>query len=181
MIFHYLVVKDAVDRWHWLDPISKVATILIAVFNIVLTIYIFTRNNRKNQNEKEQDRKLQLFKTLVLDHNLKEFYTFYTDLSSTLVKLKSITISDPERKNIIAESDSHFINLSRNFIDSLLAVDKQLYYAVLNAADEFQAELNNSISDKGIVLSHQPKYDEVITQNLTRSKTQILTILYNYR
>lgn len=181
MIFCCEPAKVVVDNWHLLDPISKIATIVIAAFNIGVTFYIFTRNSKKNEAEKEQDRKLQLFKTLVLDHNLKEFYLFYTNLDSTLQKLKVSALSESERQVIIDESDSHFINLSRNFIDSLLAVDNQLYDTVLNCADEFQGELNHSISDKGIVLSHQPKFDEVITQKLTRSKTEILTILYNYR
>jgi hypothetical protein len=181
MIFCCEANKIIVDNGNWLDSVSKIATILIAVFNVILTIYIFTRNNKKNQLEKEQDRKLQLFKTLVLDHNLKEFYSFYSNLSETLSKLRSLSLTEDDKQNIIMESDSHFIQLSRNFIDSLISVDIMLYNSVLNSADEFQAELNQSISDKGIVLSHHPKFDEVITQRLTRSKTEILSILYNYR
>jgi hypothetical protein len=181
MIFCCEPTKAVVDNFMWLDATSKFATITIAIFNLILTIFIFKSNYRKNQVDKEQDRKLQLFKTLVLDHNLKEFYLFFTNLDTSLQKLKVLTLTDSDRQSIINESDSHFISLTRNFIDTLLAIDKNLYDTVLNSTDEFQAELNGSISDKGIVLSHQPKFDEIITQNLTRSKTQILTILYNYR
>lgn len=169
------------DNWHLLDPIAKIATIVIASLNVVLTIFIFFINFRKNNADKEQDRKLQLFKTFVLDHNLNEFYSFYTNLENTLLQLKMESLTDVDRQRIIDESESHFIKLSRNFIDSLLAIDKELYQKVLDQLDLFQEELNTSISDKGIVLSHQPKYDEIITNKMSRSKTSILTILYNYR
>lgn len=181
MIFCCETSKIVVDNWQWLDPVSKIATICIAGFNIVLTIYIFTRNNKKNQAEKEQDRKLQLFKSLVLDHNLNQFYSFYTDLDLSLQNLKIATLDDLVRQNVISECDSHFINLSRNFIDTLLAVDENLYYTILASADDLQADLNLSISDKGIVLNHLPKFEEVIVQRVTRSKTDILKILYQYR
>jgi hypothetical protein len=164
-----------------LEIISKIATVIIALFNLGFAIYIFRKNFKTNTFEKEKDRKIQLFKTLILDHNLKEFYGFFYKLESCLIKLQKENLSESERTSIISESDAIFIELSRSFTDTLLAVDSNLYNNILDKSDSFQEELNYVISDKGIVLSHLPKFEEQINQKISRFKTDILTVLYNYR
>lgn len=177
----YEKVRIIQDNSLVLDRISKMSTIVIAALNVFLTIFIFSRNYKKNIADKEQDRKLHLFKTLILDHNLSEFYSFYSNLERTLLMLKKEILSDNERQQIIDESESHFIKLTKNFTDTLLAIDINLHQEVLDRIEKYQEELFTSISDKGIVLSHEPKFDEIITNSMSRSKTSILTILYNYR
>jgi hypothetical protein len=160
---------------------SDVATIFIAIANLGLTIFIFTIKNRKDDVEKEKDRKIELLKTLVLDHNLNKFYSFFDELDIELLKLKNSGLLDKEKANILENTDELFIELSRKFTDTLLAIDKSLYDSIMDCNDELQKTINDAVGNEGINLTFQPKFDEEITQKVTRHKTEILHKLFQYR
>lgn len=167
--------NDTLEFW------SNIATIFIAFANLILAIYIFTKKDKKDDVEKEKDRRIQSLKALVLDHNLSKFYNFFDNLDVELIKLKNAEITDNDKANILKNTDNLFIELSRKFTDTLLAVDKLLYDSILNCNDELQKTINDAVGNEGINLSHAPKFDEEINQKVTRFKTKILEILFNYR
>lgn len=165
----------------YLDIGFKCATICIALFNAFFAVKIFWLKTEKDDNEKERDRKIQLLKTLILDHNLKYYYSIFDEIDTELDKLKQDGLSDAQKGEIDSNIGSLFIKLRRKFYDSLLAIDKQLYETIKGHADELQTHLTNNIFDQGINLSHMPKFDELISEKVTVTKTEITRILFGYR
>lgn len=165
----------------YLDMGFKFATICIAIFNAIFAVKIFWLKTEKDDTEKERDRKIQLLKTLILDHNLKYYYSIFDEIDTELDKLKQNGLSDAQKGEIDSNIGSLFIKLRRKFYDSLLAIDQNLYETIKGHADKLQTHLTNNIFDQGINLSHMPKFDELISEKVTVTKTEITKILFGYR
>ena len=165
----------------YLDIAFKSATICIALFNVYFASKIFRIKNEKDDSEKERDRKLQLLKTLVLDHNLKHYYSGFSEIETKLNELKESNLTDENKSEIDTAIADLFINLRRRFYDSLLAIDNSLYDTIVEYSDELQGHLTNTIFDAGINLSHEPKFEELISEKIINTKTEIIKKLYNYR
>lgn len=166
---------------NWLDIVCKIATVVIAFFNIAFAIYIFRNKRKQDAVNVEAERRMGWLKTLILDFNLKHLYDFFDNLEEELKPLKAAGISDASKQAIYTRSQDHFSTLRRKFIDILLAVDKKLYDNILGLSDNLQTVLSSNIFDNGINLAHEPKYNELIIENLTRHKTEIIKLLFSYR
>ncbi len=176
---HYnLEPKSTID---YLDIAFKLATVCIALFNVYFASKVFRIKNQKDDSEKERDRKLQLLKTLVLDHNLKHYYSGFSEIETKLNELKTPNLSDENKGEIDSAVADLFIKLRRRFYDSLLAIDNVLYETIVNYSDELQGHLTDTIFDAGINLSHKPKFEELINEKIINTKTEIIKKLYNYR
>ena len=162
------------------DFLFKIATMSIALFNIGFAIWIYKTKTHKDDTDKERDRKLSLLKTLVLDHNLKNFYAFFDDLEAKLSDLKK-PLNDEEKAEIDVIVSEKFSKLRIQFTDLFLAVDRVLYQAILDKMDSLQEHITKSIFDPGVNLNHEPKYKEIIITPLSTEKTSIVTTLYQYR
>lgn len=165
----------------YLDIVFKSATIFIALFNAYFAIKIFKDKNKKEDAEKERDRKIQLLKTLVLDHSFKNFYTIFDEIENELVNLKQPNLTDQNKQTIDSNIQDLFIKLRRTFYDSLLAIDETLYENIENKCDDLQSHFSLTIFDQGINLSHSPKYDDLINEKLIDTKTEIIKTLFSYR
>lgn len=169
------------DISKYLDLIVKIATIIIAISNLIFAIVIYNLKDKKDDKQKDSDRKISWLKTLVLDQSLKYFYDFFDELEATLKGLQTQNLDIPAKQQILNNASDHFIKLRRKFIDTLLAVDKGLYDDILKKSDDLQTHLSEKIFDQGINLSHQPKFDEVISERLTTAKTDIIKKLFQYK
>ena len=165
----------------YLDIGFKSATICIALFNAYFAIKIFEDKSKKDDTEKERDRKIQLLKTLVLDHSFINFYTIFDEIEVDLLKLKQPNLTDTDKQAIDSNIQVLFIKLRRKFYDSLLAIDETLYDNILNKCDDLQSHFSLTIFDQGVNLSHVPKYDELINEKLIDTKTEIIKTLFGYR
>ncbi len=165
----------------YFDIVYKSATVIIAACNVLFALWIFWNKTKKDDSNKEKDRKILWFKVLLLDYNLKYFYTFFDKLETGLSNLKNHNLSQADKEAIESAAADDFIVLRRKFTDTLLAIDKSLYDRVLTYSDDLQSSISSAIFDGGINLSHNPKYDEVISEKLTEIKTNIINLLFCYR
>jgi hypothetical protein len=165
----------------YLDVSVKIATVLIAACNVFFAVRLFKIKNKRDDIDKEKDRKIQWLKTLILDHNLKFFYEFHESLDLELRSLKQEGLTDDQKEHIDAKIGDLFINLRRNFTDTLLAIDINLYNSIVETTDHFQKILTDTIFDQGINLAYAPKYDEVISEKIVVSKSEVLKKLFRYR
>ena len=78
------------------------------------------------------------------------------------------------------EIADHFILVRQKFVDSLLAIDESLYTDFLDEVDLLQGNLTKNIFDEGFNLNHKPKFEELITNEITKSKTKLIKILFTY-
>lgn len=163
-----------------LDTIYKIATVCIAFINVCLVIYIFVRNNNKDNKNSEKNRKMSLLKTLILDYNMKYLYLFFEDLRKETNKLTVANLSNDAKREINEKLLLYGNELRQKFIDPFLAIDLKLYDNILHSIDILLDNMTNSIFDEGINLSHAPKFEELIINKITNTKTHIIKLLFEY-
>lgn len=165
----------------WLDIASKIGLLFIAIFNFVFAVYIFIFRNIKEKQNREKDRKINLLKTLILDHALKHLYNFFDQLAVKTEKLKNEKLEKKEKSIINEDLLSYFSCFRTNFIDSLIAIDRRLYDDILKETDYLQDHFSKSIFDEGINLYDQNKFKEIIEDQIRNTKTEILKLLFSYK
>lgn len=173
------VIAELPDK-SLLQRIYYFAMIIIALANVFLVIYIFRKNKEKDINAGEKNRKINLLKTLILDYNMDKFYNFFGFvyekaklLNTSDLKVESkITIN-----NDIKDLASEF---RQSFIDLFIAIDGKLYDDILKKIDSLIDGLTNTIFDEGVNLSHKPKFDELVTNEIRKSKTEIIRSMFSY-
>lgn len=163
-----------------LDTTCKIATVFIALINVCLVVYIFMRNTNKDNKNNEKNRKINLLKTLILDYNMKYLYLFFENTTNESLKLAEGVLNDVTKREINDKLLSFGNELRQKFTDPFLAVDPVLYNNILHSTDVLLDSITNSIFDEGINLSHAPKFEELITNNVTNTKTRIIKLLFNY-
>lgn len=188
-----LIIKDTIDaicctlgckgvlpEKSLLDNICSVASIIIAIANVVLIIFIFRHNNKKDDSDKEKTRRQHLLKTLVLDYNMSKFYSFYQEIHKETNALLANNLSNEDKSRINENIKEKAVELRQNFIDMFLAIDDNLYQMLLSKIDELIDSLTNTIFDEGINLAFKPKYDEEVSKRIRESKTAIIGVLFSY-
>ncbi|MDD2413342.1 MAG: hypothetical protein PHN55_11315 [Dysgonamonadaceae bacterium] len=188
-----LIIKDTIDaicctlgckgvlpEKSLLDNICSVASIIIAIANVVLIIFIFRHNNKKDDSDKEKTRRQHLLKTLVLDYNMSKFYSFYQEIHKETNALLANNLSNEDKSRINENIKEKAVELRQNFIDMFLAIDDNLYKMLLSKIDELIDSLTNTIFDEGINLAFKPKYDEEVSKRIRESKTAIIGVLFSY-
>jgi len=188
-----LIIKDTIDaicctlgckgvlpEKSLLDNICSVASIIIAIANVVLIIFIFRHNNKKDDTDKEKTRRQHLLKTLVLDYNMSKFYSFYQEIHKETNALLVNNLSTEDKSRINENIKEKAVELRQGFIDMFLAIDENLYQMLLSKIDELIDSLTNTIFDEGINLAFKPKYDEEVSKRIRESKTAIIGVLFSY-
>lgn len=172
--------KEVLPEKSLLDNICSVASIIIAIANVVLIIFIFRHNNKKDDTDKEKTRRQHLLKTLVLDYNMSKFYSFYQEIHKETNALLVNNLSTEDKSRINENIKEKAVELRQGFIDMFLAIDENLYQMLLSKIDELIDSLTNTIFDEGINLAFKPKYDEEVSKRIRESKTAIIGVLFSY-
>jgi hypothetical protein len=175
------LVSDNTDDWFSLrnlvDLFYKLATVLIALFNVGFAVYIYRTKDKKEDDNKEADRRIGLLKTLILDYNLKHVYSFFDDLETHLSVLR-----DPGANKVAVEQNIQvlFKELNEKFIYFLSAVDNNLYDKILGKSDNFRDKLVANIFDDGINIHVERQYNELIDKPYKDFKKNIIQDLFGY-
>lgn len=175
-----LCIQQATNRMDLIDTIAKISTILIALFNLVFAFIIYRTNKRKQEIDKTQKQKINWFKTLILDHNLPIIYNFFDELLHLCTKLQRDNNSLEDKKVINEEVLDKFKCLRKKSIDLFNAADGKLCSELIEILDGLQDQITNSIFEEGIKLSHLPKYEEVIEDEIYKTKTDLLNRIFKY-
>lgn len=146
-IFRVDVVRDI-----W-DVLVQVATVLIAVVSVYLAYRVYEWTKQDAEHQTEQQRKLEMFKTLVLDYRMNLFYQFVDQIS---VKAESlITCSSMQQRMAINEELlTEFCSVRLRFLETLKIVDSDLLYTpCLSILDGLSDSLSETISKEELDFS----------------------------
>lgn len=163
-----------------LENFDKVANIIIAVFTLLFSIYIYYITNKKEKEKNSKDRKTDSLKTIILEHNLKNLFSFYENVINIMQPISERNHSDDEKEDINDNLQNTLKQLRLEFTDLFLAVDKKLYDCIKDSTDLLIDDLTNKMFDDGINLSHKPKFEEEITASISKSKTETVKYLYEF-
>lgn len=164
-----------------LDNICKIATVFIAVANILWIVYVFFQNKKSTDDRDERSRKIGLLKTLVLDNSMPHLYKFFSDVKAEVEKLKEKNLANATKRNIndvIIELEQKFEN---DFLDVLLAINDNLYESMKNQADSMVDQFTNAIFDPGINLYVEDKFNDKIASKLVETKRMMIKTLFSYK
>lgn len=161
---------------------SDIASWILPLVFSVITFYLGRLSNKKKEVKDdtiiEANRRMSLFKTLILDYNLKYVYDFFNNLDVQLVKLKQRGV---DKRKLEPHIQNVFKLLNEKFIFMLTAVDNEYYYSILNLSDEFRGQLLSTIADDGVNLFVDKKYSELIDTPTKNFKAKLLKALFEYR
>lgn len=162
----------------WWAILEWILPLLVSVF----IYYLGTLSNKKKEDKDdttiEANRRMSLFKTLILDYNLKYVYDFFDKLDALLVKLKN---KDCDKRALDPSIQNEFKMLNEKFIFLLMAVNNDFYSSILKLSDDFRDELVGNIADDGINLFIESKYTELIEKPSKSFKVKLLKALFEYR
>lgn len=173
-------IPVTVETGGW-EMASVIITAVFAIANLILAISVFRLDRASSEKKAEAERRLTMFKTLVLDAKMNSFHESIKSMREILDTLPK-SDNDIEKKQEINDAlRAHFYELTVDFIDLLMAIDyKNLYEPIRDKSQNLQDELTKAIFDEGIRLSHRPKYEERILTPMSKMQTDIIKILYGY-
>lgn len=169
----YIVKENSI-----LDNICSIATITIAVINVLLLVYIFRQEAKNSEKENDKARKWDFLLNVIIQPNLSHLYGFFNKVDAETSKL--LNLSDIDAKQVI---NSNIIDLAtsfrKDFLILLSVVDKNLYDSSLKIIDDFIDALTISIFDKGINLTYPPKFEDEISNRVVSCKQALLSNIYS--
>lgn len=177
---HFLKIVAQLPEKSTLEKVYTFATVLIAIINVLLFIYVFIKNYRKDKSNIEKNRKISLLKTLVLDYNMNNLYDFFKIVKEKSIVIHANNLSIEDKAKIIDEMTDLASEFRQSFIDLFIAIDKKLYDDILEKIDLLMDGLTNTMFDEGINLSHKPKFDELIIKQIRETRTETIRILFSY-
>lgn len=158
----------------------EVATVVIAVVNVILLVRTSNKSKKADIAKNEQNRRLELFKTLVLDQNMEVFYKFYDDFTDESERLLTADTLE-SKKEIDQKLQEQTRYFRQRFTNILSAIDEQLYKDILNTTDSLMDPITEAIFDQGINLAHKPKFEEKISKVISDNQVKMIKILYHYK
>lgn len=160
-----------------MDSILAIAMAVIALANIFLTIFIFAQGRKDTSDSANKQRKFELVQTLILNNRLPLLYSFYDAVSIECRKL--LVKNDQQTKVAVNETNISLLKRFRqDFIMPFNVVDHELFVGLKATADDLIDGITEVIFDEGINLRHEPKFNEMITEPLSRNRNAMLAFLY---
>ncbi len=161
--------------------LAPIATLIISIINLRYALWMFRYKNQREDEDKDRGRQIDWFKKLVLDHNLSQFYGFFENLEVECKKLNDDNCSLEVKKQIESANLEQQIILRRNFIETLSIVDESLYDYTLEKIDTLIENMNGSIFNQGINLTHKPMFEDKILIPISETRKDILKRMFEYR
>jgi hypothetical protein len=171
-----------------LSDLSDISQIIIAIINLLLAGYIFFYQIKKDKKLdiettrlNEQSIKLQWFKELIVQPNIKHIDVFYVELHSIKGKINNNDLSIVQKEDINNFVKAELAIIRKSFIDVLMMVDKNFANQVLNNLDGLVDEITNAIFNDELKLNLPNVYEKQIGSKISYSKNNLIAQLYNYK
>lgn len=171
-----------------LSDFSDLAQVIIAGVNLFLAGYVVfyqIRKDKKSESEtaklNEQNIKLQWFKELIVQPNMKSINAFYDNLNTIRDRITSNDLTNDQKEDINNFVKQELSVLRKTFVDVLLLVDKKFSDKLLANLDELVDGITNSIFDDELKLNLESVYEKAIGQKISYSKNNLIAQLYNYK
>lgn len=187
MVYSLLVANDLMGCSHRecqsavggsdiMDTIIAIAMAVIALANIILTVFIFYQGRKDTSEVAKKQRKYELIQTLILNNRLHLLYEFYDAISEECRKL--LDSSDQQVKTAVNNKNKALLKKFRqDFVMPFKVVDHELFVGLKETADNLVDGITEAIFDEGINLRHEPKFNEKISEPLSLNRNTMLSKL----
>lgn len=175
--FSFYLFENETDL---LDRIDKIATIIIAIFTLAFSVFIFL-NTRNTENKKyRSEKKIEFLKTIILERNISYFFNFHEQILSFLSTFKGRVISDSDKITISVLLTDEVAKYRHKFYDLLLPFDKDLYLKIKTNSDLLLDNLVFKINDSQINYLADANFQNEIENYIIDSRNDSLSRLFNF-
>ncbi len=150
----------------WLDTLCKIATVVIAIVNIIFAIIIFRKNSKR-----------ELTRALVLDYSIKHFYQYFENIDKELIQLKNRDATQDLKKDIEKKLQFYGRGFEQMFIDLFLRINPKMHKSIKNKIDDMNGRIVEAIFNEGINLYNESQYNEKIANPVIVTKSELLKLL----
>lgn len=109
----------------------------LSIINTVASLWIFVYKDRKDIADERRRLELSLFKTLVLDPNLKHYFSFFEKVEAELNKIGEKILTCGQLAHVNDNILDYRDEFKRSFIDLLSGCNRTLYSVILSRTDKF--------------------------------------------
>lgn len=159
-----------------LSDYASIAQISIAITNLMLAFYIFVYQKKQN----ERVIRLQWFKELIVQPNLKNLHNYYENLEQLLSNINSDTLTEDEIVDLNRQINDLTKTFRVTFWDAILHIDKDLYNKIKGNVEELVSKLTTTISDDENKLTNSKTRDRAILDPIRYSRNTVLAMIYQY-
>jgi hypothetical protein len=158
----------------WLSAFSHLCVAIFSLINLFFAFKLFSFQNKSIR--------LSWFRELVILPHWKDVKKFYDeDAIKICEKLKAANLTPTQKSEILDELKTSAAMVRRNFIDSLLPVNKKIYNGVKGSLDTMVDNITNIAMDDGINLSHPPAFQKHISSKINYAKNNTIGIIYSFK
>lgn len=170
------------------SAISHVSIALIALFNIIYTVYFFSYQKKKDREAelkreklKTQNVTLSWFKELIIKPQWINVEKYFEKILNESEGFNQKDLSQSQKKEILEDIKHHTSNIRKSFVDTLQAVDKQLYEKVRNNMDNLIDGIAEDIFNEGINLNHRNTFEDKIHNKIIYSRNDLINLIFSYK
>lgn len=167
------------DNCSTIEIIEKISTIIIAIFTIGFSIYIY----KSQTNKDNKGLKLEWFKLIIIEHKFSLIFDFFNKVSLELEKLKNQEFnSNLEKRQELNEYILQQLSeLDLNVISLLLSVDKMLYECVKEQFEQLTDKITKKLADENIDFSNNEIFREELSNTISNYRTQIIKMFVDFK
>ncbi len=171
-----------------LSDFADIAQVIIAVINVILAFYVFIYQKKQNKESdlktaklNEQNIKLQWFKELIIQPNIKHLENFFEHLESLKSWITSDDMNEEKIINLNRTVNDAAAKFRIDFYDIMLKINDELYKNIKTEIENLVTILTTAFSNDEHKLTNEKTYNREILEPIRYAKHNIITLIFNYK
>ena len=128
--------------WIWdnIEKLSNIANVIIALLTLFLGLYVFFYQNKKDK----KDKNIQLLKDLIITPKMEVIEKYFDEISSLRERIKSDSIDDKERIELISFTKEQSSYIRKNFLIFIQKIAPLLHKNISNKIESLTDNLTET-------------------------------------
>jgi len=164
--------------WIWdnIEKLSNIANVIIALLTLFLGLYVFFYQNKKDK----KDKNIQLLKDLIITPKMEVIEKYFDEISSLRERIKSDSIDDKERIELISFTKEQSSYIRKNFLIFIQKIAPLLHKNISDKIDFLTDNLTETLSNDEHKLCNEKTYERLINQKILETHSFILEEIFKY-
>ncbi|MBD5583596.1 MAG: hypothetical protein HDQ88_00730 [Clostridia bacterium] len=155
--------------------------VVIAVLGLWLSLYVYQKEKKDALALNEATRRLELFKTLVLDHIISGFHDSFSCLKTATDKLTDRDCDENHRDEVEIAVQSQLRDLNEEVLSLFRAIDSELFANLLAESDKCRDSIIESLADDTVALHVLENYKTNILTHINNARESMIRLIYEYK
>lgn len=161
--------------------IMNLTTLAIALAGLVISIIVYKKGKKDAEALNNSSRRLELFKTLVLDHKMGRFHESFQNLKQATDMLRDAVYDQTRRGESEEAVQTHLRELNEEVLSLFRAISVELYGNLLEESDKCRDNIIESLADETIELHVADNYKVRILAHINNAREAMIRYIYEYK